>query len=51
VVDGGDVPVVVELLGKRHPGVRVIGEVTDSVGTVRMPSVGLVGDKSGFRRG
>jgi len=51
VVDGGDVPVVVELLGKRHPGVRVIGEVTGSVGTVRMPGVGLVGDKSGFRRG
>ena len=38
-------------LGKHHPGARVIGEVTDSAGTVRLPSVGLVGDKAGFRRG
>jgi hypothetical protein len=29
----------------------VIGEVTDSAATVRLPSVGLVGDKAGFRHG
>ena len=51
VVDGGDAPAAAELLGKRHPGARVIGEVTDSAGTVRLPSAGLLGDKSGFRRG
>ena len=51
VVDGGDAPAAVKLLGKRHPGTRVIGEVTDSAGMVRLPSVGLVGDGSGFRRG
>jgi hypothetical protein len=29
----------------------VIGEVTDSAGVVRLPSVGLAGDESGFRAG
>ena len=51
VVDGGDAPAVTEILNRRHPGSRVIGEVTDSAGTVRLPGVGLVGDKTGFRPG
>jgi len=51
IVDGGDAPAAAEIVGKRHPGARVIGEVTDSAGTVRLPSVGLIGDKAGFRRG
>jgi phosphoribosylformylglycinamidine cyclo-ligase len=51
VVDGGDAPKAAELLGRHHPGARVIGEVTDGAGAVRLPSVGLVGEKSGFRRG
>lgn len=50
VVDGGDAPAAAEILGRRHPGARVIGEVTDSAGVVRLPSVGLVGDGAGFRR-
>ncbi len=51
VVDGGDADAATEMLNKRHPGTRVIGEVTDSAGMVRLPSVGLVGEKDGFRRG
>ena len=51
IVDGGDTAAAVECLGQHHPGARVIGEVTDSAGTVRLPSVGLTGDKDGFRRG
>jgi phosphoribosylformylglycinamidine cyclo-ligase len=51
VVDGGSAPAAVEILKERHPGARVIGEVTDSAGVVRLPSVGLAGDKEGFRRG
>jgi phosphoribosylformylglycinamidine cyclo-ligase len=50
VVDGGDAPAAAALLAQRHPGARVIGEVTDGAGTVRLPGVGLVGAKSGFRR-
>jgi phosphoribosylformylglycinamidine cyclo-ligase len=50
VVDGGDAPASAECLAKHHPGARVIGEVTDSAGVVRLPAVGLAGDKSGFRR-
>ncbi len=49
VVDGGDAGAAAEILNRRHPGARVIGEVTDSAGVVRLPSVGLVGDKGGFR--
>jgi phosphoribosylformylglycinamidine cyclo-ligase len=51
VVDGGDAPAATKIVGKHHPGARVIGEVTDSAGIVRLPSVGLVGDKGGFRSG
>ena len=51
LVDGGDADGAAEILNRRHPGTRVIGEVTDSAGVVRLPSVGLVGDKAGFRRG
>ena len=51
VVDGGDAAAAAEILTERHPGARVIGEVTDSAGVVRLPSVGLVGDKAGFRHG
>ena len=51
VVDGGDAPAAVEIVSARHPGARVIGEVTDSAGTVRIPSTGLVGDDRGFRAG
>jgi phosphoribosylformylglycinamidine cyclo-ligase len=49
VVDGGDAPATAELLAKHHPRARVIGEVTDSAGVVRLPTMGLIGDKSGFR--
>jgi phosphoribosylformylglycinamidine cyclo-ligase len=51
VVDRGDAPAAVEMVAAHHPGARVIGEVTDSAGMVRLPSVGLAGDKSGFRGG
>jgi phosphoribosylformylglycinamidine cyclo-ligase len=51
IVNGGDAPAAAEILNERHPGSRVIGEVTDSAGVVRLPSVGLVGDQNGFRRG
>jgi phosphoribosylformylglycinamidine cyclo-ligase len=51
IVDGGDVDAATEILNKRHPDTRVIGEVTDGAGVVRLPSVGLVGDKAGFRPG
>jgi phosphoribosylformylglycinamidine cyclo-ligase len=50
VVDGGDAPATAEVLAKHHPGARAIGEVTDSAGVLRLPSVGLVGEKGGFRR-
>jgi phosphoribosylformylglycinamidine cyclo-ligase len=33
----------VRLLSQRHPGTAVIGEVTDVVGTVELPHMGLVG--------
>jgi phosphoribosylformylglycinamidine cyclo-ligase len=49
VVDGGDAVAAAEILNRRHPGSRVIGEVTDSAGTVRLPNIGLAGDKDGFR--
>ena len=49
VVDGGDAAAATELLGARHPGARVIGEVTDGAGVVRLPGVGLSGDARGFR--
>jgi phosphoribosylformylglycinamidine cyclo-ligase len=51
VVDGGDAGPATEILTRHHPGARVIGEATDSAGTVRLPSAGLVGEKTGFRRG
>ena len=51
IVAGGNATAVVEILSERHPGTRVIGEVTDSAGVVRLPGIGLAGDKEGFRRG
>jgi phosphoribosylaminoimidazole (AIR) synthetase len=50
VVDGGDAPAAVEIMSAHHPGSRVIGEVTDGAGVVRIPSAGLAGDSAGFRR-
>jgi phosphoribosylformylglycinamidine cyclo-ligase len=50
VVDRGDARAAVEIAAKHHPGARVIGEVTGG-GGVRLPSIGLVGDKAGFRPG
>jgi phosphoribosylformylglycinamidine cyclo-ligase len=41
----------VELLGARHRGAAVIGEVTDRVGAVELPRAGLVGSVAGFRPG
>jgi phosphoribosylformylglycinamidine cyclo-ligase len=37
------------LLRRHHAGAGVIGQVTDEAGVVRLPSVGLAGDKGGFR--
>ncbi len=51
VVDGGDAAAATEVLNERHPGSRVIGVVSDNAGVVHLPSIGLVGDKAGFRRG
>ena len=51
IVDRGDAPAAVEIVAKHHPGARVIGEVTDGAGAVRLPSIGLAGDKRGFRAG
>ena len=39
------------LLEDRHPGVRVIGAVTDRVGQVAVPGLGIVGDAGGLRNG
>jgi phosphoribosylformylglycinamidine cyclo-ligase len=38
-----------DLLRRRHPGAAAIGEVTGEAGVVRLPFVGLVGGKGGFR--
>ena len=52
VVDGGDAPAAAEILAERHPG-----HARDRRGhrqrrdVVRLPSVGLIGDRAGFRRG
>jgi phosphoribosylformylglycinamidine cyclo-ligase len=51
IVDRGDAPAAIDLIAQHHPGARVIGEVTDGPGAVRMPSIGLAGDKRGFRAG
>jgi phosphoribosylformylglycinamidine cyclo-ligase len=51
VVDRGDGPAAAEILAQRHPGARVIGEVIDSAGVVRLPTIGLTGDANGFRPG
>jgi phosphoribosylformylglycinamidine cyclo-ligase len=49
VVDRADAAAAAEIVGSHHPGARVIGEVTDSAGVVRIPPAGLAGDARGFR--
>jgi phosphoribosylformylglycinamidine cyclo-ligase len=43
VVPAESAAAAVELLGARHPGTSVIGEVTDSAGLVELPRLGLTG--------
>jgi phosphoribosylaminoimidazole (AIR) synthetase len=38
-----------DVLRRRHRGAAVIGEVTGEAGVVRLPDVGLTGDRGGFR--
>jgi phosphoribosylformylglycinamidine cyclo-ligase len=49
VVAAADTEAALGVLRRRHPGAGVIGAVTDEAGVVRLPSVGLSGDRSGFR--
>jgi phosphoribosylformylglycinamidine cyclo-ligase len=43
VVPAESAAAAVELLGARHPGTAVIGEVTDRAGLVELPGLGLAG--------
>jgi phosphoribosylformylglycinamidine cyclo-ligase len=47
MVAAGDAEAAVELLSGHHPGAAVIGAVTEEAGIVRVPSLGLVGDRNG----
>jgi len=49
VVARGDAEQALAALRSRHPGAAVVGEVTDEAGVVRIPPVGLIGDRDGFR--
>jgi phosphoribosylformylglycinamidine cyclo-ligase len=49
VVDGDDVADALAVIAARYPTARRIGEVNAESGTVRLPSLGLVGTRSGFR--
>jgi len=49
VVDRADAAAAAAIVGSHHPGARVIGEVTDGAGVVRIPPAGLAGDSRGFR--
>jgi phosphoribosylformylglycinamidine cyclo-ligase len=49
VVAAADADPALALLRGRHAGAGVIGEVTSEAGIVRVPPVGLVGDRGGFR--
>jgi phosphoribosylformylglycinamidine cyclo-ligase len=42
-------PEALEILARHHPGATLIGRLTDRVGTVAVPSLGLEGDASGLR--
>ncbi|MGI8945296.1 MAG: phosphoribosylformylglycinamidine cyclo-ligase [Thermoleophilaceae bacterium] len=48
VVAGAQASAAVTLLGERHPGAAVIGEVTDRPGAVELPRDGLEGRAGGF---
>jgi phosphoribosylformylglycinamidine cyclo-ligase len=50
VVAAADADRAVELLGARHPGTAIIGQVTDR-GTVNLPALGIEGDASGLGPG
>ena len=50
LVPAGDAEAAVALLGDRHPGAAVIGEVTERTGVVELARAGLVGSDGAFRR-
>ena len=50
LVPAGDAEAAVALLGDRHPGAAVIGEVTERAGVVELARAGLVGSDGTFRR-
>jgi phosphoribosylformylglycinamidine cyclo-ligase len=49
VVAPEDAGNAVELLADRHPGSAVIGHVSDRAGLVRVPELGIEGDRDGLR--
>ncbi|GAC1323652.1 MAG: phosphoribosylformylglycinamidine cyclo-ligase [Thermoleophilaceae bacterium] len=48
VVDVANSEEALALLGEQHPGAAVIGEVSDRVGVVELPGLGLTGTEAGF---
>jgi phosphoribosylformylglycinamidine cyclo-ligase len=48
VVAPEDTEASLALLRKRYPSARSVGQATEEAGVLRLPSVGLVGRKSGF---
>ena len=49
VIPSQDAGAALELLGRRHPGAAVIGEVTGDAGLVELPGIGLAGRRdTGF---
>jgi phosphoribosylformylglycinamidine cyclo-ligase len=49
VVAAADADAALPILAAHHPGAAVVGQVTAAVGEVRLPSVGLLGDRAGFQ--
>jgi len=49
VVARADAEWALDVLRRRHPAAGVIGEVTAEAGVVRIPRIGLAGDRNGFR--